>query len=190
MVMTLRIGYVVGSLSANSINRKLAAAIQQVAGDEVTFTEIAIRDLPLYNYDLDGEFPGSAVALKKSIESSDGLLFVTPEYNRSVPGALKNALDWASRPWGSNSLAGIPAGVIGASVGGTGTAMAQQHLRNILTFLDAPLLLQPEAFIHFTDRRFAADGRITDESTQEFLSTWVTEFIAWVRRFADQRHAA
>lgn len=188
--MTLRIGYLVGSLSARSINRQLAQAILELAGDDVALTEIPIGDLPLYNHDLDDDYPPSALALKAAIEASHGLLFVSPEYNRSVPGALKNALDWASRPWGSNSLAGIPAGVIGASIGGTGTSMAQQHLRNILTFLDAPLLLQPEAFIHFTPERFAHDGTITDESTREFLEEWVIAFTAWVRRFAEQRRAA
>lgn len=187
--MTLRIGYLVGSLSTRSINRRLANAIIELADEDVIFTEIPIGDLPLYNHDLDADSPLAAVALKKAIESSDGLLFVTPEYNRSVPGALKNALDWASRPYGSNSLAGIPAGVIGASVGGTGTAMAQQHLRNILTHLDAPQLLQPEAFIHFTAERFADDGSISD-GTREFLATWTAEFTAWVRRFADQQRAA
>lgn len=188
--MTLRIGYFVGSLSAQSINRQLANAILDLADDDVTFTEIPIGDLALYNHDLDADYPPSALMLKAAIEASDGLLFVTPEYNRSIPGALKNALDWASRPWGSNSLAGIPAGVIGASVGGTGTSMAQQHLRNILTFLDTPLLLQPEAFIHFTTERFALDGSITDESTRAFLEEWVIAFTTWVRRFAEQHRAA
>lgn len=188
--MTVRIGYFVGSLSSQSINRRLTHALLGLAGEDVTFTEIPIRDLPLYDHDLDDDYPPAAVALKKAIGSSDGLLFVTPEYNRSVPGALKNALDWGSRPWGSNSFAGIPAGVIGASVGGTGTSMAQQHLRNVLTYLDTPLLLQPEAFIHFTADRFADDDSIVDESTREFLASWMDAFTSWVRRFADQHRAA
>lgn len=188
--MTLRIGYIIGSLSAQSINRQLAKAIVELGGDDITFTEIPIGGLALYNHDFDDDYPPSALALKQAIESSDGLLFVSPEYNRSVPGALKNALDWASRPWGSNSLAGIPAGVIGASIGGTGTSMAQQHLRNILTFLDTPLLLQPEAFIHFTPERFADDGSIADQSTREFLDEWMAAFTSWVQRFTDQRRAA
>jgi chromate reductase len=183
--MSIKIGYVVGSLSTRSVNRRLVQALITLADDDLTFTEIPIANLPLYNHDLDDDYPPVAVALKKAFSSSDGLLFATPEYNRSIPGALKNALDWASRPYGHNALAGIPAGVIGASVGATGTALAQQHLRNILTYLDTPLLQQPEAFIHFTPKRFAEDGTVTDERTREFLATWMAAFTAWVRRFAD-----
>lgn len=188
--MTLNIGYIVGSLSADSINRRLAAALVALADDDVSFTEIPIRDLPFYDQDLDDDFPGAALALKDAISSSDGVLIATPEYNRSMPGSLKNALDWASRPYGTNSFAGLPVGVIGASVGGTGTSMAQQHLRNVLTFLDAPTLQQPEGFIHMIPERFADDGTIVDPSTEEFLTSWMTAFTAWVRRFASEDAAA
>src|SRR5690606_524371 len=109
--------------------------------------------LPFYNYDLDGNFPQVAETFKQSVRSSDALMIVTPEYNRSIPGVLKNAIDWASRPYGDNAFAGKPVGVIGASIGAIGTAMAQQHLRNILAYLDAPTLGQPEAFVEFTEER-------------------------------------
>jgi chromate reductase len=112
------------------------------------------------------------------------LLFVTPEYNRSVPGVLKNAIDIASRPWGTNSFAGKPGAVIGSSIGSTGTALAQQHLRNILAYLDVPTLAQPEVFIHFRDDLIADDGSIGNEGTKKFLQGFVDNYVAWVRRFA------
>lgn len=182
--MPLKIGYIIGSTSTQSINRKLADAVIRLADDDVEFTEIPIDNLPLYNYDLDGDYPPVAVTLKNAIRACDGLLFATPEYNRSIPGALKNALDWASRPYGRNAVANIPSGIIGASIGAPGTAMAQQHLRNVLAYLDSPALQQPEAFIFYTTERFAADGTVTDESTREFLQTWMDAFLAWVRHFA------
>jgi len=184
--MSLTIGYIVGSLSAESVNRRLVGALRSLADNNITFVEIPIGDLPLYNRDLDEDYPVEALALKEAIDGSDGVLIVTPEYNRSVPGSLKNALDWASRPYGENAFAGIPVGVIGASVGSTGTSMAQQHVRNTLTFLDAPTLQQPEAFIHYTPQRFADDGTILDSSTREFLTDWMEAFIAWVRLFVSR----
>ncbi|WP_455356751.1 NADPH-dependent FMN reductase [Streptomyces sp. SYSU K217416] len=184
--MAIQIGYLVGGLSRGSINRRLAHALIGLAPDDLAFNEIPIADLPLYSQDMDDEFPPAAVALKEAIASSGGLLIVTPEYNRSIPGALKNALDWASRPYGSNALAGIPSGVIGASVGSTGTALSQQHLRNVLAYLDSPTLQQPEAFIHFTPQRFAEDGSILDDRTREFLTAWMSAFAAWVRILRDR----
>ncbi|MEE6271824.1 NADPH-dependent FMN reductase [Georgenia sp. MJ206] len=185
--MSITIGYVVGSLSKDSINRKLAEALVALADDDLTFTEIPIGDLPLYDYDSDGDYPQVGRALKEQLRASDGLLFVTPEYNRTIPAALKNALEWGSRPYGDSAFTGIPAGVIGASTGEPGTAMAQQHLRNVLAYLDVPTLGQPEAFIHYTPERFADDGTVVDDSTREFLHAWLAAYTAWVRRFATQR---
>src|SRR5690554_4137359 len=121
-----KVGYFVGSLSKDSINRKLANALVRLAPSELEFTEVPIGDLPLYNYDFDADYPEVARRLKETLADCDAVLFVTPEYNRSIPGGLKNAIDWASRPWGQNSFTGKPSGVIGASIGQIGTAVAQQ----------------------------------------------------------------
>lgn len=183
--MTITIGYVVGSLSGRSINRKLTDALVSMAPNGLEFAEIPIGDLPMYNYDADDDYPPAAVTLKAAIRNSDALLFATPEYNRSIPGALKNALDWGSRPYGDNAWGGRPGGIIGASVGETGTSMAQQHLRNILAYLDVPAMTQPEAFIQYTSERFAEDGTVRDDSTREFLGSWMTAYAEWVGHFVD-----
>ncbi|MFC5176238.1 NADPH-dependent FMN reductase [Nocardioides taihuensis] len=138
------IGYVVGSLSRASINRRLAACLADRAPAGLDVREIPIVELPLYNYDLDDCFPAAAVAFKRQVEGVDALLFVTPEYNRSIPGVLKNALDWGSRPWGDNSFAGLPVGIAGTGLNSAGTAVAQSHLRSILGYLGASLLGVPE----------------------------------------------
>ena len=176
------VGYFVGSLSRESINRTLSRALIALAPPSLSFTEIGIGDLPLYNRDLDASYPPPALALKEAIAAADALLFVTPEYNRSIPGALKNALDWASRPWGSNSLTHKPSGVIGASPGALGTALAQQSLRGVLAFCNAPQMTAPEAYIHFVPDVFHEDGTVTDESTREFLRTYMQEFADFVER--------
>jgi Predicted flavoprotein len=180
----LKIAVLVGSLRADSFNRRLARAVEKLAPAEFAFSHIQINDLPLYSQDFDAAYPAAAARLKKDIESADGLLFVTPEYNRSIPGVLKNAIDIASRPWGTNSFAGKPAGVIGASIGATGSALAQQHLRNVLAYLGVPTLAQPEVFIHFKDDLIADDGTIRSEGTTKFLQGFVDHYVAWVRRFA------
>jgi chromate reductase len=139
--------------------------------------------MPLYSQDFDTDYPPVARRLKQAIEAADALLFVTPEYNRSMPGVLKNAIDIASRPWGTNSFAGKPGAVIGTSIGSTGTALAQQHLRNVAAYLDVPMLAQPEVFIHFKDDLIGADGAIAREDTQKFLQGFVDRYAAWVKRF-------
>lgn len=178
--MPLKIAVVVGSLRAESFNRRLAQALVRLPvaeGHEFTFAEIAA--LPLYNQDDDADQPEAAKALKALISGSDGVLFVTPEYNRSMPGVLKNALDHASRPYGSSAWAGKPAGVIGVSPGKTGTALSQQHLRNVLAYLDMPTLGQPEAFIQWSDDLITPEGTLGAGSAK-FLSSWMERFLRLV----------
>ena len=179
---TPQIAVVVGSLRRDSFNRKLALALGKLA-PEAHFVLIDISDLPLYNQD-DDAAPAPAVArLKAAIGAANGVLFVTPEYNRSIPGVLKNAIDHASRPYGKSAWAGKPAGVIGVSVGAIGTALAQQHLRNILAYLDMPTIGQPEAFVQAKDSLFDADGNI-GEASREFMQAWMDRFVAWVEKHA------
>jgi chromate reductase, NAD(P)H dehydrogenase (quinone) len=174
--MAYKVGYFVGSLSSTSINRELAKALIRLAPDDLEFSEIPIRDLPLYSPDFDANYPPEALALKEAIHHSDGVLFVTPEYNRSIPGALKNAIDWASRPWDQNAFDHIPAGVIGASIGQIGTALAQQSLRAVLSFCNARQMTAPEAYIRFATEVFPGDGEVADESTRDFLKAYMAEF--------------
>lgn len=176
-----RIAVVVGSLRRESFNRQLANALEKLAPADFSFQHLRIDDLPLYNQDDDGNPAAQVKRLKSEIAAAQALLFVTPEYNRSMPGVLKNALDHASRPYGQNAWAGKPAGVIGASIGSTGTAMAQQHLRNVLAYLDVPTLGQPEAFVHVKDGFFGADGSIASDGSKKFLQGWMDRYVAWVR---------
>lgn len=177
-----KIGYFVGSLASNSINRILSQALLKVAPADLEFAEIPIRDLPLYSSDYDADFPPAGRALKEAIEASDGILFISPEYNRSIPGALKNAIDWGSRPWGTNSFARKPTGIIGASPGGIGTAVMQSSMRSVLSFLDAPQLNAPEAYIRFDSESFGPDGVVTDATTEAFLRHYMDEYAAFVQR--------
>jgi len=179
---TYKIGYLIGSLASTSINRTLGTALIRLAPAELEFTEIPIRDLPLYSSDYDADFPPAGRALKAAIEASDGILFVSPEYNRSIPGALKNAIDWGSRPWGTNSFARKPTGIIGASPGGIGTAVMQSSMRGVLSFLDAPQLNSPEAYIQFDADVFTPDGEVTNEGTKTFLRHYMEEYSAFVQR--------
>ncbi|MBU1442174.1 MAG: NAD(P)H-dependent oxidoreductase [Gammaproteobacteria bacterium] len=179
-----RIAVVVGSLRKDSFNHKLALALAHLAPEDFTFEHLRIDDLPLYNQDNDGNPPEPVKRLKSEIAAAQGLLFVTPEYNRSVPGVLKNAIDHASRPYGQSAWAGKPAGVIGVSVGPIGTAMAQQHLRNILAYLDVPTMGQPEGFIQNKEGLFDDKGHVGEASNQ-FLQGWVDKYVAWVKRHND-----
>jgi len=180
--MPHKIGYFVGSLSSTSINRVLSRALIRVAPEDLEFTEIGIGDLPLYSPDFDSDYPPEAVALKEAIRGSDAVLFVTPEYNRSIPGALKNAIDWASRPWGKNSFHHMPAAVIGASIGQIGTAVGQQSLRAVLSFCNARQMTAPEAYVHFKPGLFTDDGEVTDEATAAFLGEFMEEFRTHIER--------
>ena len=177
-----RVGYFVGSLASDSINRKLAVALVRLAPSSMEFFEISIKDLPLYSRDYDDDFPAEATTLKEAITAVDALLFVTPEYNRGLPGALKNAIDWASRPAGTNSLSRKPAAMIGASTGKLGTAIAQQNLRSILSFCSAPQMSAPEAYIQFTPGLITDDGEVTNEGTEDFLRRFMAEFEQFIAR--------
>lgn len=178
-----QIAVLVGSLRKDSFNKKLANAIVKLAPSEFSFKRAQIDDLPLFNQD-DEENPVESVKrLKNEIKSAQGILFFTPEYNRSIPCALKNAIDHASRPYGQNAWVGKPAGILGASIGAAGTAMAQQHLRNVLAYLDVPTLAQPEAFIHVKDGLFDEEGDIGPGSKQ-FFQNWMDRYVAWVKKFA------
>ena len=179
---TYRVGYFVGSLSSTSINRTLAKALIRLAPDDLEFSEIPIRDLPLYSQDYDADFPPEARALKEAISGVQAVLFVTPEFNRSIPGALKNAIDWASRPWGQNSFDHIPAGVIGISVGAIGTALAQQSLRAVLSFVNARQMTAPEAYLTWSPDLFGDDGEVRVPSTEDFLRNYMAEFREHVAR--------
>jgi len=179
---TYTVGYFVGSLSVNSINRTLSKALLRLAPSNLEFTEIRIDNLPLYNHDLDDDYPVEARVLKDSIAAVDAVLFVTPEYNRAIPGGLKNAIDWASRPWGKNSFAHKPSAVIGTSPGKIGTAVAQQNLRSVLSFLDSPQMNYPEAYIQFSPGLFGDDGDISDETTEQFLRDFMDAFEVFIVR--------
>lgn len=187
-----KIAVVVGSLRKESFNLKLARALEKLAAGKLEFSFVQIGDLPLFNQDLESNVPAPVTMLKKEIESADGVLFVSPEYNRSIPGVLKNAIDWASRPYGKSSWAGKPAAICGTSPGAVGTAVAQSHLRSICAgFLDMKLMGQPEVYFSFKDGIIDSAGNVADESTKAFLQGFVDKLAAWVDANAQvQKRAA
>lgn len=178
----LKVAVFVGSLRKESFNRKLAKAVEKLMPADFEFDYVRIDHLPLYNQDFDENYPTVCTQLKQQIESADALLFVTPEYNRSVPGVLKNAVDIASRPYGTNSFAGKPGAAIGVSVGAPGTSMAQQHLRNTLLYLDVPVLGQPEVYVQFKEGLIDDDGNVGSDGTRKFLQGFVDKYVAWVKQ--------
>jgi chromate reductase len=181
-----RVAVVIGSLRRDSYNRKLANAVKRLAPEDFSFRDLRIDDLPLYNQDDDRNQAEQVKRLKSEINGVQGLMFVTPEYNRSIPGVLKNAIDHASRPYGQSAWTGKPAGVLGASPGAPGTSMAQQHLRNILAYLDVPTLGQPEVFIHVKHGLFDESGDVVDPETKQFLQGWMDRYAAWIKSFAQR----
>jgi chromate reductase, NAD(P)H dehydrogenase (quinone) len=180
-----RIAVFTGSLRRESFNRKLATAIVKLAPADFSFIHSEIGDLPLYNQDEDNSPRDAVIRAKAEVSAAHGLLFVTPEYNRSIPGVLKNAIDLISRPYGQNAWANKPAGILGASVGAAGTAMAQQHLRNVLAYLDVPTLGQPEAFIQVKDGLFNDAGNI-GEASKKFLQSWMDRYVDWVKLHSEK----
>lgn len=179
------IGYIVGSISSTSINRNLALALTRLAPEGVELVEIPIADLPFYTPDLDSDYPQVALDFKQAILEADGVIIVTPEYSRSIPGVLKNALDWASRPYGQGAFDGKPTAVIGTSGGPISTATAQQHLKTILSHYNAPTLGQPEGFIQSTPGLITATGEVTNDSTAAFLQAYLGAFVALIARYVD-----
>ncbi|WP_132999332.1 NADPH-dependent FMN reductase [Luteimonas arsenica] len=177
----IRIAVLVGSIRSESLNRALAEGLEKLLPDGAGFEYASLADLPPYNQDQDDDQPAPAKALKALISGADGVLFVTPEYNRSIPGVLKNAIDHASRPYGKSAFAGKPAGIVGISIGAIGTACAQQHLRAITGYLDMPTLGQPEVFLQAKDGLFDSDGGI-GEGSRKFLQGWVDAYVAWVKK--------
>jgi chromate reductase len=177
-----KVGYFIGSLAKASINRKLSRALVRLAPSELEMSEIPFKDLPLYSYDYDAEFPAPAKTFKDALAGVEAVLFITPEYNRSIPGGLKNAIDWASRPYGQNSFTRKPSAVIGTSPGAIGTAIAQQHLRSLLGYCNSPQMNAPEAYIQFTPGLITDDGQVTNEKTEEFLRNYISQFHAFIMR--------
>jgi chromate reductase len=175
-----KVGYLVGSLATQSINRKLAKALARLAPPDLKLSEIPFRDLPIYSYDYDADFPPVARTFKDAIAAVDAVLFVTPEYNRSIPGGLKNAIDWASRPYGKNAFTRKPSAIIGTSPGAIGTALAQQQLRGVLAFCNSPLMNAVEAYIQFKPGLITDEGNVTDEATAKFLRSYMAEFHAFI----------
>src|SRR6478672_2901346 len=171
-----QIGYIVGSLRKESWNRKLANALIRLGPADFNFKELRIGDLPLYDQDDDRSQAPEVQRLKTELRGIDAVMFVTPEYNRSVPGVLKNAIDHASRPPGQSAWTGKPAGIIGASIGAVGTAVSQLHLRTILAYLDMPTLGQPEAYIQVKEGFFDEAGNIASPDSRKFLHGWMDKY--------------
>lgn len=175
----MKIVAISGSLRKDSFNTQLIHALKDLAPAGMTIEQLEIGGLPLYNTDLEAAFPAEAKALKTAIEGADGVIFATPEYNRSIPGVLKNAIDWASRPWGQNSFAGKAVLIMGVSVGKLGTALAQEHLKNIMLYLDGKVVGQPEIYLGPTQGVFDETGKIVEESTKELLSKGLAKLAAY-----------
>ncbi|MBG3081909.1 NAD(P)H-dependent oxidoreductase [Proteus mirabilis] len=175
-----KIGIVVGSLRKESYNKQTANALVKLFPKEFTYEFIDIGNLPLYNQDDDNDTPPTVISFKQRVKECQGIIFVTPEYNRSIPGVLKNALDQASRPYGMNAWDKIPAGIIGVSIGNISTAIAQQHLRNSLSFLNMPTLNQPECYLKWYDG-MVEDGEFS-EKTARFMQNWVDAYVAFVKQ--------
>lgn len=179
-----QVALIVGSLRRESFNQRLAGAVMRLAPSWIRFKAVEIGDLPLYNQDDDDKPSAPVLRLRADLRSSQGLLFVSPEYNRSIPGVLKNALDHGSRPSGQNAWAGKPAGLMGVSPGATGTAMAQQHLRNVLAALDVPAMGVPEVFLQAKEGLFDADGGL-GAGSKAFMQSWMEHYLAWLKKHAD-----
>jgi len=177
-----KIAVVVGSIRKESINRKLAKALIKLAPKDLECELVRIDDLPVFNQDHDQDPPQQVARVKAQIVAANAILFVTPEHNRSLPTALKNVLDWVSRPYGKNLWAGKPAGVAGASVGAVGTAVAQAHLRAVLGYLDVPTLGQPEVYVQFTKDLIDDDGNVSNDGTRKFLQSFVDRYAAWIAK--------
>jgi len=181
------VAVLVGSLRKESFNRKMANALLGMAPPSLALEIVEIRDLPLYNQDDDANPPAASAAFKTRIQQANAALFVTPEYNRSVPGVLKNAIDVASRPYGKSAWNGKPAAVISVSPGAIGAFGANHHLRQSLVFLNMPALQQPEAYIGGAAGLFDDQGKLVNDSTRDFLKKLLDAFVAWIEHNAVRR---
>jgi chromate reductase len=175
-----KVAIINGSLRTDSINKKLALAIARLAAGQLDMKLVDISHLPLYNQDLEADFPAAAQRAKDEIAAADAVLFVTPEHNRSIPAALKNAIDWVSRPYGTSKWAGKPAAILGTTPGAVGTAVAQDHLRSILVAQGIALLGRPEVYFVYKDGVFDADYTVTDPQAKQILQGYVEAFAGWV----------
>lgn len=179
--MTTKVAVIVGSLRKDSVNRQFAEALGRLARPKLEFQFVEIGDLPLYNQDLEGELPATVVRFKQQIESADAVLFVTPEFNRTFSAAIKNAVEWGSRPWGKNSWAGKPAAIAGATLGVIGTAVAQSDLRSVASVLGLGVMAQPEIYLNFRESQIV-NGEIAEEGLRALLTDWVGKFADWSAR--------
>lgn len=179
--MTAKVAVIVGSLRKSSINRQFADALAKLARPKLDLRIVEIGDLPLYDQDLEGELPTSVQRFKQQIESSDAVLFVTPEFNRTFSAALKNAIEWGSRPWGKNSWAGKPSAIVGATLGAVGTAAAQSQLRSVVSAVGTALAAQPEIYLNFREDTLVS-GEIADEGFRKLLQDWTVAFSDWIAR--------
>ncbi|KRG68830.1 NADPH-dependent FMN reductase [Pseudoxanthomonas dokdonensis] len=177
----IKLVVIVGSLRKASINRKLATALERMLPDGIQASRAGIGELPLYNQEYDADFPAPATAFKAAIEAADALLFVTPEYNHSIPGVLKNAIDFASRPAGRSSFGGKLAAIAGASPGRTASALSQQHLRNVLAAMGVLTMPTPEALVQFSEGLIDDEGRINDERTRTALQKFIDSYVQWLQ---------
>lgn len=184
------VAVIVGSLSKGSINRKFAEAIGRLARGKLNFRFIEIGDLPLYDYELEADLPAAVSRFKSEIEAADAVLFVTPEYLRAVPAALKNALEWGARPWGQMSFAGKPGAIIGTTPGAIGTAVAQAQLRAIVSVLDVALLVQPEIYFQWKPDTLDQNGEFSDEAARKLIHGWIDRFANWVARLRQPANLA
>ena len=184
------IAVLVGSLRRDSLNRKFAESVGHLARDRLTFRFAEIGDLPLYNEDLWQKPPEAVLRLKREVEAADGILFVTPEYNRSYSPAIANAIHWGSRPRGKNSWEAKPAAIIGTSPGAIGTAVGQNALRGLLTVVDMVLMGQPEVYFSYKPELFGEGNTVASEDTRRFLNGWIDRFAGWIARTAEPRTLA
>jgi len=184
------VAVLVGSLRKDSINRKFAQALGKLAAGRLDFRFVELGDVPMYNDDLFENLPASITRLKSDIASADAVLFVSPEYNRSFPAVLKNAIDWGTRPYGQNSFAAKPGGLIGTSPGAAGAAAGQNHLKSVLNVVDVVLMGQPEVYFHYKPELFAEDGSVKDEATKAFLERYIARFVQWIERTSEPKTTA
>jgi len=178
-----RVAVVVGSLRRQSYNQELADRLIEAGRHLFEFQRVRIDDLPLYNQDHDDDQPSPVKRMKQEVRAADGVIFVTPEYNRSIPGVLKNAIDHGSRPFDDSAWQGKPAGILGVSPGPMGTALSQRDLRNVLASLEMPTLSQPEAYVRLVDGDFKHVGGTDDAALHKLLQDWLHRYAAWIKRF-------